>query len=102
MPTAKSTAVELTPAQLQAAVRLYALASDATRLRIMSRLDAVGEAHVTAICEMLGQSQPSISHHLQICRLAGLVGARREGKHRYYSLKAPGKKVVRLAAGLGE
>lgn len=98
MPTAKP-AVELTPSQIQAAANLYKLASDETRLKILSFLVG-GEQHVTAICEHLGQSQPAISHHLAILRVGDVIEARRDGKHNYYRLKASGRKVVMLAAGL--
>jgi ArsR family transcriptional regulator len=39
---------------------------------------------VTALCDLLVQSQPAVSHHLTLLRMAGLVGYRRDGKHNYY------------------
>jgi ArsR family transcriptional regulator len=44
--------------------------------------------HVSALCHMLGQSQPAVSHHLTLLRMAGLVGFRRDGKFNYYRLDA--------------
>jgi ArsR family transcriptional regulator len=35
---------------------------------------------------MLGQSQPAVSHHLTLLRMAGLVGFRREGKFNFYRM----------------
>ncbi|MCL4108213.1 UNVERIFIED_CONTAM: hypothetical protein GTU68_066136 [Idotea baltica] len=47
------------------------------------------ELHVSALCERLGQSQPAVSHHLALLRVAGLAEARREGKHNFYSVCRP-------------
>jgi ArsR family transcriptional regulator len=45
------------------------------------------ELHVRALCELLGESQPAVSHHLALLRVAGLIERRREGKHNFYGLK---------------
>jgi ArsR family transcriptional regulator, arsenate/arsenite/antimonite-responsive transcriptional repressor len=42
---------------------------------------------VRALCDLLGDSQPAVSHHLALLRVAGLIERRREGKHNYYGLK---------------
>ena len=44
------------------------------------------ELFVTALCERLNQSQPAVSHHLALLRDAGLIEARRDGKHNFYSI----------------
>jgi len=67
-------------------VQVFKLLSDETRLRILLYLMQEGELHVTALCERLGQSQPAVSHHLALLRVAGLIEARRDGKHNYYSI----------------
>ena len=69
-------------------VQVFKLLSDETRLRIVMYLLREGELHVTALCEKLGQSQPAVSHHLALLRVAGLIEARRDGKHNYYSVRA--------------
>lgn len=68
-------------------VQVFKLLSDETRLRILLYLIREGELHVTALCERLGQSQPAVSHHLALLRVAGLIKARRDGKHNYYSIR---------------
>jgi ArsR family transcriptional regulator len=35
---------------------------------------------------VLKQSQPAVSHHLALLRLAGLIEMRRDGKHNFYRL----------------
>jgi ArsR family transcriptional regulator len=45
------------------------------------------ELHVRALCELLHESQPAVSHHLALLRVAGLIERRREGKHNFYGLK---------------
>ncbi len=68
-------------------VRLFKLLSDETRLRILYYLTQQRELHVRALCELLHESQPAVSHHLALLRVAGLIERRREGKHNYYGLK---------------
>ncbi len=68
-------------------VRLFKLLSDETRLRILYYLTQRSELHVRALCELLNESQPAVSHHLALLRAAGLIGRRREGKHNFYGLK---------------
>jgi ArsR family transcriptional regulator len=69
-------------------VQVFKLLSDETRLRVLTYLAREGELHVTALCDKLGQSQPAVSHHLALLRVAGLIEARRDGKHNFYSIRA--------------
>ena len=68
-------------------VQVFKLLSDETRLRILLYLVRETELHVTALCKKLGQSQPAVSHHLALLRVAGLIEARRDGKHNFYSVR---------------
>jgi len=65
-------------------VATFKLLSDETRLRILFHLSRSDELHVRALCEILEQSQPAVSHHLALLRGAELVESRREGKHNFY------------------
>lgn len=67
-------------------VRVFKLLSDETRLRILLYLTQRPELHVRALCDILGQSQPAVSHHLALLRDAELIEPRREGKHNFYRL----------------
>ena len=68
-------------------VQVFKLLSDETRLKILLYLMREGELHVSALCERLGQSQPAVSHHLALLRVAGLIEPRRDGKHNFYSVQ---------------
>lgn len=63
----------------------FKLLADDSRLKILLVLAREGEMHVSALCDMLGQSQPAVSHHLTLLRMAGLVSFRRDGKFNFYS-----------------
>lgn len=66
------------------------LLADSTRLRIVHFLLQYPELNVRTLCEFLGQSQPAVSHHLALLRVAGMIACRRDGKHNFYHL-LPGK-----------
>ena len=64
----------------------FRLFSGKTRLRVLFLLMRNDELHVRALCSHLGQSQPAVSHHLAMLREAGLIEARRDGKHSFYRI----------------
>lgn len=68
-------------------VQVFKLLADETRLKILFLLGREKELHVSALCERLGQSQPAVSHHLALLRVAGLIEPRRDGKHNFYSIQ---------------
>ncbi|MGE0551671.1 MAG: ArsR/SmtB family transcription factor [Kofleriaceae bacterium] len=65
--------------------RLFRALGDETRLRIVALL-AHGELCVCHVEKALELSQPNVSRHLGILRMAGVVDARREGTWVYYKL----------------
>ena len=69
--------------------QIFKLLSDETRLRILWYLaqSESGSLHVNALVELLGGSQPAVSHHLALLRAAGLVKTSRRKKYIYYSLR---------------
>jgi DNA-binding transcriptional ArsR family regulator len=83
--------------------QVFKLLADESRLRILLTLAREGETHVSALCQMLGQSQPAVSHHLTLLRMAGLVGFRRSGKFNFYRMDAMllGDLLERLFADAG-
>jgi ArsR family transcriptional regulator len=84
--------------------QVFKLLSDETRLRILVYLAQNGELHVTDLCNRLGQSQPAVSHHLALLRVSGLIEARREGKHNFYSVRTDffGEMLVDVLSTAGE
>src|SRR3954470_23717992 len=78
----------LTDRTLTSLTQVFKLLADESRLRILLTLAREGETHVSSLCAMLGQSQPAVSHHLTLLRMAGLVGFRRDGKFNFYRLDA--------------
>src|SRR5690242_12738851 len=67
-------------------VQLFKLLADETRLRILYYLMQQDELNVRTLCKLLKQSQPAVSHHLALLRVAGVIECRRDGKHNFYHL----------------
>ncbi len=64
--------------------------SDPTRRAIFERLTRDGEQTVRALTEHSGVSQPAISKHLGVLKLAGLVNDRPAGRENFYSAHPQG------------
>jgi DNA-binding transcriptional ArsR family regulator len=64
--------------------RVFHSLGDKTRLSIMMLLTE-GEMNVTTLCNKLKLPQSSVSHHLSLLRIGGLVMTRRDGKQIFYS-----------------
>src|ERR1700676_2615107 len=64
--------------------------SDPTRRAIFERLARDGEQTVHALTDRSGVSQPAVSKHLGILKLAGLVRDRRAGRETHYSAEPQG------------
>ena len=64
---------------------LFRSLADPTRRAIFERLCRDGEQTVGALTAGAGISQPAVSKHLGILRLAGLVRDRHEGRQTHYS-----------------
>lgn len=60
-----------------------------TRVRLIERLDQLGEAHVQALADELVSSQQNTSKHLATLWRAGLVTRRQEGRITVYSPADP-------------
>jgi DNA-binding transcriptional ArsR family regulator len=73
---------------------LFKTLSDPTRRAIFERLTHDGELTVHAITGSSGVSQPAVSRHLGMLRLAGLVLDRREGRETHYRADPQGLKPL--------
>ena len=71
-----------TPADL-----LFRSLADPTRRAIFERLCHGGEQTVGALTAAAGVSQPAVSKHLGVLKLAGLVSDRPEGRQTHYSAR---------------
>jgi len=80
------TALPIDDRTLSNLTQVFHLMGDESRLRILLSLAHGGEMHVAALCRVVNMSQPAVSHHLTLLRMAGLVGFRRAGKFNYYRL----------------
>jgi len=59
---------------------LYRALGDETRLRIIGLLAELGPMPVNVLSSHVGLSQPLISWHLRILRLAGVIDTQRQGR----------------------
>jgi DNA-binding transcriptional ArsR family regulator len=66
---------------------LFKALSDPTRRAIFEHLSRDGEQTVHALTYRAGVSQPAVSKHLSVLRLASLVRDRREGRETHYSVQ---------------
>ncbi len=85
-PPGASSPIKVSDQTIYRLTEVFKLLSDKSRFKIVLALSQDSELHVTALCELLGQSQPAVSHHLTLMRMVGLVGFRRDGKHNFYHL----------------
>src|ERR671918_1875972 len=64
---------------------LFSTLADPTRRALFERLSRDGEQTVRVLTEHSGVSQPAVSKHLGVLKLAGLVRDRRAGRQTHYS-----------------
>jgi ArsR family transcriptional regulator len=88
LPLKPSSALRVSPRTINSLAQVFKLLADESRLKILLALAQDQELHVSALCELLKQSQPAVSHHLTLLRMVGLVGYRRAGKHNYYRVES--------------
>jgi ArsR family transcriptional regulator, arsenate/arsenite/antimonite-responsive transcriptional repressor len=84
----RTSALKVSGRTINGLAQVFKLLADESRLKILLALAQDGELHVTALCEFLQQTQPAVSHHLTLLRMAGLVGFRRAGKHNFYRVES--------------
>jgi ArsR family transcriptional regulator len=81
-----STPLKVSAGTIARLSEVFSILADESRLKIVLALAQDGDLHVSALCDLLGQSQPAVSHHLTLMRRAGLVEFTRVGKHNFYRL----------------
>jgi len=102
---------------VQELASIFHVMGDLTRLKILINLQD-GPKSVTKLVKKLKMPQPTVSHHLALLRMAGLVSTRKSGREVFYSIGggalsspravraamkgAAGFRVGRLVCGLVE
>jgi DNA-binding transcriptional ArsR family regulator len=66
---------------------LFKTLADPTRRALFERLCRKGEQTVGALTAQSGISQPAVSKHLRVLKLAGLVRDRHAGRQTHYSAR---------------
>lgn len=79
---------EPTQPQLASAASTFALLSSPARLHVMW-LAAQDAYDVTTLARRAGVNVATMSQHLTKLRLAGLISARRDGRHHIYTVDDP-------------
>jgi DNA-binding transcriptional ArsR family regulator len=77
----------LDPNELERAAGILKAMAHPVRISILGALEGGKSLTVTEIHNILKIEQSTASHHLGIMREKGVLGARREGKNIYYSLR---------------
>jgi DNA-binding transcriptional ArsR family regulator len=85
--------------QAQRAANLLKMVSDPNRIQIVLMLSE-GEKHVGAICEVLNQSQPAVSHHLALLRHGSIIAPRLQGKNNFYGLTEAGEQLASVVKSI--
>lgn len=79
--------------QIRTASTDFKIMDDFNRLKVLTGLEG-GPMHVGAISQLLGQSQPAVSHHLALMRMSRFLVPSRDGKHNFYSLTEKGRAAL--------
>ena len=69
---------------------IFRTLADPTRRAIFEQLMRHGEQNVRGLTEYSGISQPAVSKHLGVLKLAGLVRDRPDGRQTHYSAEPKG------------
>jgi DNA-binding transcriptional ArsR family regulator len=79
---------------------LFKVLADPTRRATFERLARDGGQTVRALTDRAGVSQPAVSKHLGVLKLANLVRDRRVGCETHYSARAPYGTTASIASKL--
>jgi ArsR family transcriptional regulator len=84
--------------------RVFKAMGDPVRLRLLS-LIASHEGGEACVCDLSGVfdlSGPTISHHLKVLRVAGLIAGERRGTWIYYRVQPEALRQVSMLVALDE
>ena len=69
-------------------VECYACLSSGTRVKILNLLKAEKKLSVLDIVKHFKLTQPTISHHLQYLKKAGILSSEKQGRKIYYFINS--------------
>lgn len=76
-----------TMAKLSECIPVFSMLQDENRQKILMYLFDNGEMSVSEITDLIDLSRPTVSHHLKLLLVSGLVTVRKNGKERYYKIQ---------------
>ena len=83
-----TTALKISGRTINGLAQVFKLLADESRLKILLALAQDGELNVTALCELLQQTQPAPARTPRQAARPGLVGYRSDGKHNFYRVES--------------
>ncbi|MDX1607827.1 MAG: metalloregulator ArsR/SmtB family transcription factor [Candidatus Spechtbacterales bacterium] len=81
---AQKNKIQFSEEELTEKARIFAMAGDEVRLKILCYLFEGGEPCVSEISEKIGKSIAATSHHLQLMQQSGLLYTERKGNNICY------------------
>ena len=84
---------------LEAALPVFAALSDATRLRLVSRLSREGPLSISALTEGTDLTRQAVTKHLRVLAAAELVRDQRRGRERLWRMRARKLEEARRCLG---
>ncbi|MGI9603360.1 MAG: ArsR/SmtB family transcription factor [Acidimicrobiales bacterium] len=86
----------LTESESETAAAIFAVLSDPVRLRLLSLIaNQPDGACGCELVDVLGRSQPTVSHHLKVLNEAGLLDRERRGRWIWYTVADGSLRAVR-------
>lgn len=79
--------------------RMFAALADPVRLRLLSLIANADEVCSCDLLDVLGKSQPTISHHTKTLADAGLITGERQGRWVYWRVVPDKVEAIRRALG---
>ena len=91
------------PTEAEELAAAFKLLADPVRLRILSLIAnaPMGELCACELPEVIGRSQPTVSHHLSLLADAGLLTREQRGKWAFFKVEQDRVAVLRDALQLG-
>ncbi len=77
---------EISPEAAEELARLLKAVADPARLRLLAIIRARGESCVCDLADVVGLSQPTISHHLKVLVDAGILEREKRGTWAWYAI----------------